>query len=159
MGRIVAQTLLFVNRKKGLFFIFPAIISTMRKKIKGLLTLGQEVRRLRKALHLTQKELAETIDVDRSYIGHIERGRTKMPSKEVITALARGLYSTPEHLAAAAGLIEPTRPKLPPLRVYLQAKYDLDEPITEQLARTVETLVFGYRAQRESEREQAEPVA
>ena len=65
------------------------------------MTLGNRVRELRKALGLSQEKLAERIGVDRSYIAHIESGRTKMPSADVITALARALETTSEDLFRA----------------------------------------------------------
>ncbi len=65
------------------------------------MTLGNRVRELRKALGLSQEKLAERIGVDRSYIAHIESGRTKMPSADVITALASALETSPEDLFRA----------------------------------------------------------
>ncbi len=73
-------------------------------------TLGQRVKQLRKQHRLTQEELAEKIDVERSYIGHIERGRTLTPSREVLIALAEALETPVEDLLVAAGYI-PTPPK------------------------------------------------
>lgn len=37
-------------------------------------TLGNRIRERRKALYLTQEELAAKADIDRSYIGGVERG-------------------------------------------------------------------------------------
>jgi len=51
---------------------------------------------------LTQQEVADRAGIDRSYIGHIESGRTKLPSPDIIKALARALETTPEDLASAA---------------------------------------------------------
>jgi len=52
--------------------------------------LGQQVKRLRKSLKLTQKEFAERIPgrVDDTYIGKIERGR-QLPSLKLVERTAR----------------------------------------------------------------------
>jgi transcriptional regulator with XRE-family HTH domain len=39
-----------------------------------LMTLGNRIRERRKILNLTQEELAAKADIDRSYIGGVERG-------------------------------------------------------------------------------------
>lgn len=38
------------------------------------LKLGQKIKELRNKLDLTQENLAEAVDVDRSYMGFVERG-------------------------------------------------------------------------------------
>jgi len=57
--------------------------------------LGQQVKKLRKSLKLTQKEFAERIPgrVDNTYIGKIERGR-QLPSLKLVERAAR-IYGVP----------------------------------------------------------------
>ena len=44
------------------------------KKDKNLIELGNQIRDLRKAIGLSQEQLALQAEVDRSYVGGIERG-------------------------------------------------------------------------------------
>jgi transcriptional regulator with XRE-family HTH domain len=43
-------------------------------ELRELQTLGNRIREQRKTLNLTQEELAAKADIDRSYIGGVERG-------------------------------------------------------------------------------------
>jgi DNA-binding XRE family transcriptional regulator len=43
-----------------------------------LLTLGQRVRKRRRDADLTQAELAEAANLDRRWVGHLERGQTNI---------------------------------------------------------------------------------
>ena len=65
------------------------------------MTLGTRVRELRELAGLTQDELAEKIGVDRSYIAHIEHGRARQPSPDVLLALARALSTSAADLYMA----------------------------------------------------------
>ena len=65
------------------------------------MTLGSRVRELRELAGLTQDELAEKIGVDRSYIAHIEHGRARQPSPDVLLALARALSTSAADLYMA----------------------------------------------------------
>src|SRR5436190_9035558 len=61
-------------------------------KQNGAEKLGETVRRLRKALGLTQDQLAEASGVDESYISKIETGRLPYtPSEETIRLMAKTL--------------------------------------------------------------------
>jgi transcriptional regulator with XRE-family HTH domain len=60
----------------------------MRKE--ELLKLGQTIRLKREAQGLTQFELAEKSNVDRNYIGMLERGE-RNPSYLSLQKIARGL--------------------------------------------------------------------
>lgn len=51
---------------------------------------GREVRRLRKARHLTIEQLAELAELSTNYLGAVERGE-KNPSLGTVIAIARGL--------------------------------------------------------------------
>ena len=44
----------------------------------ALKTLGQRIRQKRKSLDLTQEDLADKADIDRSYIGGVERGERNL---------------------------------------------------------------------------------
>jgi len=59
----------------------------------------------------------DLVGVERTYISHIERGRTKLPSLDVIRALARGLETTPEDLLTAllGGTPSPLWPTVQPI--------------------------------------------
>lgn len=57
------------------------------------------VRRLREAKGWSQEELAERADLNRSYVGEIERG-VAMPSLSTISKLALGLELKPSSLLA-----------------------------------------------------------
>lgn len=65
-------------RKMGI--IVGGIIVTIQislpclKKNKHLVELGNQIRELRKARGLSQEQLAFTAEVDRSYVGGVERG-------------------------------------------------------------------------------------
>ena len=50
--------------------------------------LGDKIRRLRKAAHLTQEQLAEKASLSAYYIGEIERGESS-PSLMVVQEIAR----------------------------------------------------------------------
>ncbi|MEM0948054.1 MAG: helix-turn-helix domain-containing protein [Pseudomonadota bacterium] len=61
----------------------------------SLVSLGAEVRQLRKARGLTLKQLSGRAGVSRSHLSAIERGASN-PSVEVLGALANGLQVTPD---------------------------------------------------------------
>lgn len=46
----------------------------MSKPSKQLVLLGSNLRKLRQSKNLTQEELAALSDLDRSYVGQVERG-------------------------------------------------------------------------------------
>lgn len=55
-----------------------------------LIKLGQLIRKKRESQNLTQYELAEKSDVDRNYIGMLERGE-RNPSYLSLQKIAKGL--------------------------------------------------------------------
>lgn len=59
--------------------------------------IGQRVRMCRRALHLTQAEVAEKIGVSGSFLGHIERGMRE-PSMETLVNLCQVLNISPNEL-------------------------------------------------------------
>ena len=62
---------------------------------------GQRVRSSRRALGLTQEELAEKVGISASFMGHIERG-TRVASLETLIALCNVLQVSPQTLLQAS---------------------------------------------------------
>ncbi len=60
------------------------------KDIKNLKELGSRIRRLRKEIGLTQEQLADEAELDRSYIGGIERGERNI-TFSVLCQIAKAL--------------------------------------------------------------------
>ena len=52
--------------------------------------LGKTIQHQRKLRGLTQEALAETVNVNRAYIGHIEQGR-RTPSVKMLQKIAKAL--------------------------------------------------------------------
>jgi transcriptional regulator with XRE-family HTH domain len=50
----------------------------VRRKPNSLQSLGERIRKLRKDKGLTQEELAHKSEIDRSYIGGVERGQRNL---------------------------------------------------------------------------------
>jgi transcriptional regulator with XRE-family HTH domain len=63
---------------------------------------GAAVRRQRRQLGLSQEALAELADINRSYLGEVERGQVT-PSLETIDKIARALRKPLAELVAASG--------------------------------------------------------
>ncbi len=59
--------------------------------------LGRRIHRLRVAKGLTQEQLCERADIDRSYIQRIEAG-TRTPSIEIVVRIQKGLNCTWDEL-------------------------------------------------------------
>ena len=58
-----------------------------------LLTLGRNIRRLRRGLGISQEKLAEKCGLHRTYVCDVERG-SRNPSFLTLLAIARGLDAT-----------------------------------------------------------------
>jgi transcriptional regulator with XRE-family HTH domain len=67
------------------------------RAMKVELVLGSNVRRLRRAMELSQEELAALVGIDMRYLGGIERGQEN-PSLQVIANLAKALQVTSSSL-------------------------------------------------------------
>jgi len=62
----------------------------VRKKPPELLELGQRIRALRTSLGLSQEHLGHESDIDRSYIGGVERGERNL-TFTVLCKIAKAL--------------------------------------------------------------------
>lgn len=62
----------------------------MRKPASELADLGSRIRAARKEAGLTQEELAHESDIDRSYIGGVERGERNL-TFTILCKIARAL--------------------------------------------------------------------
>ena len=72
-----------------------ANIRTMPSRIR--IMFGRNVIRLRNKRDLTQQQLAEKLDVDRSYEQRIESGQAR-PSPEIVIGLSLALECRPDEL-------------------------------------------------------------
>ena len=68
-----------------------------------LVALGEAIRRARTGVGLSQEALAVDADLDRSYMGGIERGEHNMTTMNIVK-IADALKMSPSSLLASAGL-------------------------------------------------------
>ena len=73
-------------------------------------TFGQVLREFRRAKNISQRELAEGIEVDFSYISKIENDRLSPPAADTIVKICEVLEIPPEQLLVLAGKV-PTEVK------------------------------------------------
>ena len=66
---------------------------------------GERVRELRKAKAMTQKELADRVSIDFTYLSKLETGKADPPGEDVVRGLARALGADPEELVYLAGKV------------------------------------------------------
>lgn len=66
---------------------------------------GEFLKELRSQRKVTQRELAEKVGVDYTYISHVERGQLKPPSEQTIIKMADALKMDKDVMLAAAGKI------------------------------------------------------
>ena len=69
------------------------------------LSFGDYLRELRKAKGLSQKELAERVGIDFTYLSKIETGNAAPPAEETIRKLAKELKADAEKLIFLAGMV------------------------------------------------------
>lgn len=69
----------------------------------SLVALGASIRRVRKELGISQEKLALAAEVDRSYLGRVERGDNNVAMLTLVK-IAQGLNTTVAQLAAEAKL-------------------------------------------------------
>ena len=68
-----------------------------------LIALGDAIRRARSGVGLSQEALAVDAELDRSYVGGIERGQHNLTAMNVVK-IAAALKMSPSALFASAGL-------------------------------------------------------
>ncbi|NLP62095.1 helix-turn-helix domain-containing protein [Paraburkholderia sacchari] len=78
-------------------------VSTHQSQDPSLVALGAAIRRLREAKELSQEALALMAEVDRSYVGRVERG-TNNAATLTLKRLANALGMTLAELISEAGL-------------------------------------------------------
>ena len=66
---------------------------------------GARLRQLRKQAGMTQRELADRVNVDFSYLSKIEGGVVPPPSEKVISQLAEALHANKDELIILAGKV------------------------------------------------------
>ena len=66
---------------------------------------GTRLRQLRKQAGMTQRELADLVSVDFSYLSKIESNAAPPPSEKVISQLAKALNADQDELAILAGRV------------------------------------------------------
>ena len=101
---------------------------------------GQVLRALRQWRHITQETLAESANVDATYISHLERGVKQNPSPEVVRALGTVLdlqgttrYLFEKEAAVAKALLDGTTDEeFLDLLIRLSLAYEEGEPQTRQ---------------------------
>src|SRR5690242_13832428 len=71
-------------------------------QMRGDPVLGNKLRERRKALNLSQLDVAADIGIDRSHLANIEKGR-HMPGRKTLYALASRLDLSLDFLASPAG--------------------------------------------------------
>jgi HTH-type transcriptional regulator, competence development regulator len=76
--------------------------NTLRPMDSAQMTFGRRLRELRPAKGLSQRDLAERIGVDFTYLSKIENDRTSPPSAKMIAAVAEELGGDVDELAVLA---------------------------------------------------------
>ncbi len=71
--------------------------------IKRMKSFGERLRELRRKKEISQRDLADQIGVDFSYISKVENDRLPPPAADTILKLSRVLEASPEELLAATG--------------------------------------------------------
>ena len=75
---------------RGRIIVIPGIILSVPRKPIPLKVLGERIREMRKVKNLTQEDLAYESDIDRSYIGGVERGERNL-SFDKLCQIAKAL--------------------------------------------------------------------
>lgn len=75
------------------------------------MTFGERVRELRRALRMSQKELAASADIDFTYLSKIENAHRRPPRERVIRAMAEALHTDFLELMRLAGKVPSPQPR------------------------------------------------
>lgn len=68
-------------------------------------TFGQRIKRRRRVLGLTQRDVAARLDIDFTYLSKIENDRGEPPGERTVRGLAEVLQEDPEEMLALAGKV------------------------------------------------------
>lgn len=96
-------------------------------------TLGQRIRRRRKALDMTAKDLARAATISASYVSQLEHGKQDRPSLEVLGSLATALGMPVAELLGEPVTLAVTA-EIPPVLAELADELDLGAATTAMLA-------------------------
>src|SRR5262245_44376414 len=109
------------------------------------MTFGERIRELRKAKNLSQRELAEQVEVNFTYLSKIENGKldfAQFPSEETIRKLARALGADEDELLLLAQKIPDSIRSTVIKRPDVFRKIaSLDEKSLDDLDKTVDELL------------------
>lgn len=83
------------------------MVLVVRRALAMEETFGQKLRALRRAAGITQRELAERVGVDFSYISKLENDRLSPPAADTVVEICKALDVTPDELLAASGKMPP----------------------------------------------------
>ncbi len=93
--------------------------------------LGTLLRNRRREAGISLSQLSGLTGLHKSYLARIELGEVRQPSTENLQRIAAAL-ELPE--ATVFGLLdERARDQLPPLQLYLRAKYDLPDNVIDEV--------------------------
>lgn len=107
-------------------------------------TFGERLRRTRRARGMTQRQLAELVSVDFTYLSKLENNRLPPPADSTITRLSEALTVSPDELFAVARKV-PTElrrrvKEAPPETALLLRKLSTSRVTEEQYRRIMEIL-------------------
>lgn len=78
----------------------------MEKENKLIVTFGKQIRSLRLQKKMAQRDLAELVKIDFTYLSKIENDKVPPPSEEVISKLAKELNASKEELMTLAAKVD-----------------------------------------------------
>ena len=101
MPSIIGVPILLVNRHSDMRFLLAC-------QTRYINTIGKRILARRKALGLTQIDLAEAAGVKQNILSDIETGKTAEMEGSTLAGLCRELRLTPEYLVFGHGVAEDT---------------------------------------------------
>lgn len=78
----------------------------MEKENKAIVTFGKQIRSLRLEKEMAQRDLAELVKIDFTYLSKIENDKVPPPSEDVISKLAKFLDASKEDLMTLAAKVD-----------------------------------------------------
>jgi transcriptional regulator with XRE-family HTH domain len=76
-------------------------------KQEEVASFGRVIQRLRRDKGLTQRQAAEQLGIDFTYLSKLENDRGEPPGEDLVRRMARLYEVDPEHLLAQAGKVPP----------------------------------------------------